>query len=221
MLHPRIHMRPSFNPSLYLVTDRDLARGRPLHEVVAAAVAGGVTMVQLREKHCSTRMFMAEALALLPLLRAHGVPLLINDRVDVALAVGADGVHLGQEDMPPAAARTLLGPDALIGLTLDTPEQAAEVDMACVDYVGISAYASTTKTDVRYIFVHEEVRRLRRTLSVPIVAIGGINAGNAAALVRAGADGVAVVSAIMAADDPRTASAELLAAVRAAQTRDQ
>ena len=145
---------------LYLVTDRNLSLGRSLDEVVAEAVAGGVTMVQLREKDCSTRDFVALARRLLPLCRKAGVPLLINDRVDVALAVDADGVHIGQSDMPYEEARRLLGYDKIIGLSVENMAEVEKANELDVDYVGISpVYGTPTKTDTAEPFGLDELRR--------------------------------------------------------------
>lgn len=191
---------------LCLVTDRGLAGARTLPDIVAEAVAGGVTMVQLREKTASTRAFVAEAEALLRLLRPHGVPLVINDRVDVALAVGADGVHVGQDDMPVDLVRRLVGPAMLIGLSITSDADMARPDAGSADYLGVGpVFAQATKPDATPPLGLEGLARLARTATRPVMAIGGIDAGNAEAMLRAGADGLAVVSAIMAASDPRAA----------------
>lgn len=204
-------MKPAFDPRLYLVTDRDMLAGRSLVDVVAAAVRGGVTVVQLREKHCGTREFIAVARALQPLLAAHRVPLLINDRVDVALAVQADGVHLGQSDMEYADARRLLGPDALIGISIETPAQAEGVE---ADYLGVGPIFSTaTKPDAAPAWGLETLRAFRVSNKSTLVAIGGIHLANAPDVMEAGADGVAVVSALCAAPDPEAAARALLRAI--------
>lgn len=195
---------------LYLVTDRDLCLGRPIEEVVLAAVRGGVSLVQLREKQATTRAFVAEAERLKRLLAAHGVPLIINDRIDVALAVGADGVHIGQEDMPYPLARRLLGPEAIIGLSVETEEQVREAEGYDVDYLGVSPILPTpTKTDTRGSWGLEGLARVRALSRHRLVAIGGLNASNAASAVRAGADSIAVVSAICSAPEPQAAAATL------------
>jgi len=210
--------RPAFDPAVYLVTDRGLARGRDLLEVVAEAVAGGAGLVQLREKHADTRQFLDLARALAALLAPSGVPLLINDRIDVALAAGADGVHLGQTDMPVDMARAMLGPGALIGLSVETPEQAREAEGLDVDYLGVSpVFATPTKADTGPAWGLDGLAGLASWSRHVLVAIGGIGPGNAAQVARAGARGVAVVSAICAADSPRDAAAALLAAVRRAR----
>lgn len=208
--------RPAFDPAVYLVTDRGLARGRDLLAVVAEAVAGGAGLVQLREKHADTREFLDLARALVALLAPSGVPLLVNDRIDVALAAGADGVHLGQSDMPVPMARAMLGPDALIGLSVETPAQAREAEDLDVDYLGVSpVFATPTKADAGPAWGLDGLAGLAAWSRHVLVAIGGIGPGNAAQVVRAGAHGLAVVSAICAADSPRDAAAALLAAVKA------
>ncbi len=203
-------MRPTFDPTLYLVTDRGLARGRDLVDLVTAAVRGGVTLVQLREKSCSTREFLALARALRARLEPLSIPLIINDRVDIALASGASGVHIGQSDMPYGDARRLLGPDAIIGLSVETMAQAEEAARLDVDYLGVSPVFSTpTKTDTTTEWGLEGLAALARVSPHPLVAIGGINRTNVAAVRDAGAAGVAVVSAICASDDPEAAAREL------------
>jgi thiamine-phosphate pyrophosphorylase len=196
--------------SLYLVTDRGLSRGRATLDIVGAAVQGGVTCVQLREKTCSTRVFIAEALAIRDFLRARGIPLIINDRVDVALAVGADGVHLGQSDMPLAMARSLLGRSQIIGVSVESLKDAAEAEKGGADYLGVSPiFATATKTDTAAPLGLEGLRAIRRAVKLPLVGIGGLGPGNAAQVIASGADGVAVVSAIVAAADPELAAREI------------
>ncbi|MCE1227390.1 MAG: thiamine phosphate synthase [Geobacteraceae bacterium] len=202
-------MSKSANNSLllHLVTDRSLSLGRSLVEVVQEAVAGGVTCVQLREKDCSTRQFLQEAELLKKLLRPLGVPLIINDRVDIALAIGADGVHLGQSDMPICHARRLLGPGCLIGISAESLDHALEAEQQGADYIGISPVFSTpTKTDTAPALGLDGLRLIRERVQIPLVGIGGINLTNASQVIAAGADGVAVVSAIMAAESPRQAA---------------
>lgn len=195
--------------TLYLVTDRRLSAARPLPDLVAAAVRGGATAVQLREKECCTREFVELARALKTLLRPLGVPLIVNDRVDVALAAGADGVHVGQSDMHYGDVRRLLGPSAVIGLSVETLEQAAAAPPDA-DYLGVSPVFSTpTKTDAAPEWGLAGLAALRRAARHPLVAIGGIHCGNAARVIGAGADGIAVVSAICAAPDPEVAARAL------------
>jgi len=196
-----------FDLSLYLVTDPLLAGPRGVVETVRQALDGGVTIVQLRDPEAKTRALVETAAALLEVTRPRGVPLIINDRVDVMLAVGADGVHVGANDMEPAVARRLAGPDAIVGRSITTLDELRETDLAGVDYIGASPVFSTpTKTDTGPELGLEGLKRLRAATTLPIVGIGRINAENARAVIEAGADGVAVVSAIMAAADPAAAA---------------
>ena len=191
-----------------LVTDRSLARGRSLVDVVGAALRGGATMVQLREKEAGTREFVEEARALKPLLEQWGAPLIVNDRIDVALAIGADGVHLGQTDMPLEVARALLGPDKTIGLSITNERQMLAPDAGRADYLGLGPiYAQTTKRDASMPLGPEGFSHLRAMTSRPVVAIGGLTLDNAAPVIAVGADGLAVVSAIMSAHDPQAVAA--------------
>lgn len=195
---------------LCLVTDRNLCGTRPLEEIVLESVRGGVTSVQLREKHLATRTFVATAAHLKALLAPFGIPLIINDRVDVALAVGANGVHVGQDDMPCETVRRLLGPTALIGLSVECWEDAMRAQDQPVDYLGVSPiFATPTKTDTRGAWGLEGLARIRAFSRHPLVAIGGLNEANIAEVVRAGAEGIAVVSALCAAPDPRQAAERL------------
>ena len=205
---------------LYLVTDRDLSLGRSLEEVVSEAVKGGVTIVQLREKEASTGEFVALARRLMSILKPLGIPLIINDRVDVALAVDADGVHIGQSDMAYADARRLLGPDKIIGLSVESLEDLEAANALDVDYVGISpVYGTPTKTDTAEPFGLEGLRKAVDISVHPTVAIGGMNARTIGEVMEAGADGVAVVSAICSAEDISKAAKELKAIVEAAANR--
>ena len=199
---------------LYLVTDRALARGRPLVDLVRQAVDGGVTIVQLREKETSTREFVDVAKALREMLAPLGVPLVINDRLDVALAVGADGVHLGQDDMPAAAARGLLGKDKLLGVSVSTVEEARRAEAEGADYLGVSPiYATPTKTDTPSPVGLAGLAAVRAATRLPLVAIGGLHADNLSEVLANGVEGIAVVSAIMAADDPGAAARKLRARI--------
>lgn len=192
---------------LYLVTDQASLRGRTLADVVLAAVQGGVSCVQLRDKTLGTRDFVALALAVKDLLAPFDVPLVINDRMDVALACGAQGVHLGQSDMPVALARQLLPPEVFIGLSVENLGDVARAAGQAVDYLGISpVYATPTKTDTAAPWGLAGVQQVRALTGLPLVAIGGIHLGNANDLLQAGADGLAVVSAICSAADPQAAA---------------
>lgn len=206
---------------LYLVTDRALSIGRPLLDIVSAAVRGGVTMVQLREKECDTREFIELGRTVHTITNAADIPLIINDRADVAQVIGAEGLHIGQHDMSYTDARRLLGPKAIIGLSVENEEQAREcLSFSGLDYIGASPVFSTpTKTDTAPALGLDGIRRLRNIVGadLPMVAIGGINQANIQDIIHAGADGVAVVSAICSAPSPAKASASLLAAVKEAK----
>lgn len=196
--------------SLYLIADTEFAAGKDLLPRIREAVLGGVTVVQLRAKDVGTRDFLELASRISEQLGKLGVPFLINDRVDIVLACGATGVHLGQDDMPLPDARRFLGPDKTIGISVNTLEEAVEAQMLGADYVGLGPiYATTTKDTDLPIVGSEGIRRMHKLIDIPIIAIGGINAGNAADVLRAGAAGVAVVSAILGAADARKAAAEL------------
>ncbi|MEN9473998.1 MAG: hypothetical protein RIS48_718 [Pseudomonadota bacterium] len=196
---------------LHLVTDAAQCGERGLLAVVQSAVRGGVTCVQLREKSLDTRAFVERARALKALLSPWRIPLLVNDRVDVALAAGADGVHVGQSDMAPQDVRRLM-PGALIGLSIESWQQMREAEQAPVDYYGISpVFATSSKADAAPALGLAGLQQLRLMTARPLVAIGGIQAGNVAAVMAAGADGVAVVSALCAAADPAAAARHLRA----------
>jgi thiamine-phosphate pyrophosphorylase len=196
--------------SLYLVTDRGLARGRSTLEIVKAAVSGGVTCIQLREKDCSTLEFIEQAVAIKNFLETRQIPLIINDRLDVALAVGADGIHLGQTDMPLGIAKKIAGPSMLIGISAESVQDAIEAENSGADYLGVSPiYATPTKTDTAPPLELQGLREIRSRVKIPLVGIGGLNKSNAAEVIQNGGDGVAVVSAIVAADDPELAARTL------------
>jgi thiamine-phosphate pyrophosphorylase len=206
---------------LYALVDPAVAGGRTLPNL-AGLIAGSATLVQFRDKHGSTRAMVDEARALREVLEPAGVPLLINDRVDVALAAEADGVHIGQDDMAPADARLLLGRTAIIGLSLSTVQQAQTAPLELLDYVGIGAvFATGSKDDAKAPIgvsgLRDIVQAVRaRKPGFPICGISGINPGNAGEVIAAGADGVAVISALSLASDPGKAALDLRAVVGAA-----
>lgn len=192
---------------VYLVTDRGLCRNRPLRDIVLQAVQGGVAYVQLREKDISTRLFVEEARAIKKILEPYRVPLIINDRLDVALACGADGVHIGQDDMPYETARKLMGKDAVIGLSVETWEDVEASEKLNVSYIGVSpVFATPTKTDTKEPWGLDGLKKIKAFSRHPLIAIGGINESNARDVVEAGADCLAVVSAICAVDNPAGAT---------------
>jgi thiamine-phosphate pyrophosphorylase len=206
---------------LYALVDPAVAGGRSL-PTLAALIAGSATLVQLRDKHGSTRVMIEEARDVMAALRPRGVPLLINDRVDVALATGAQGVHIGWDDMEVADARRLLGKDAIIGLSIKTAEQAAAAPLELLNYVAIGGvFATTSKDNVAKPIGTDGLRDLVRVIRArkpgyPICAIAGINEANAGEVIAAGADGVAVISALSMAGDPSEAAREMRSAVDAA-----
>lgn len=211
-------MKEKLDLRLYLVTDRALSKGRSLEKVVLAAVQGGVTIVQLREKECTTREFVALAIKVKELLDPLKVPLIINDRLDVALAVKADGIHLGQSDMPYRIAREILGKNAIIGLSVESIQDAQEAEDMDVDYLGISpVFLTPTKTDLTKELGLDGIRKIKAFSRHKLVAIGGINGSNAKNVIYAGADGIAVVSAICSAENPHDAAKSLLKIIHAAQ----
>jgi thiamine-phosphate pyrophosphorylase len=204
--------------TLYLVADAGSAAGRDLAALVDAAVDGGVTVVQLRAKDLPKSDVIALAGEISRRLGPREVPLLVNDHPDVAKACGAAGVHLGQDDMPVAFARRLLGPEAVIGVSVNTPDEARRAELEGADYVGAGpAYATSTKETSLAVLGPDGLGLLKRATALPIVAIGGITPANAGELARAGVAGIAAVSAILGAPDPRHAAAELLLAFRSRQ----
>lgn len=200
----------------YFVTQSDLTDGRGTLATVEAAIEGGVDVVQLREKHASARERYDLGRELRKVTRDADVPLIVNDRVDLAAAIDADGVHLGDDDLPSAVAREQLGEATMVGRSVSTPEAAREAERAGADYLGVGAvYRTSTKdtSESESEIGLEAVREIREAVDIPFIGIGGVTAENAANVVRAGADGVAVVSAIAAAEDPAAATRELRAAV--------
>jgi thiamine-phosphate pyrophosphorylase len=199
-----------FDLSLYLVTDSMLLNGRDIGWLVEEAVKGGVTMVQLREKTCSTRDFIELAIRLKQILSSYRIPLIINDRLDVTLAANADGLHIGQNDMPYETARRILGYDKIIGLSVETREQAMQANLLDVDYIGLSpVFDTNTKKDINTPLGLDGIRDVVSFTRHPTVAIGGINLSNAQDILRSGANGIAVVSAIISAENPMEAAQKL------------
>ncbi|EPA8367450.1 thiamine phosphate synthase [Vibrio fluvialis] len=198
------------NPyTLYLVTD-DQQNLNTLCHVVKQAIAGGVSLVQVREKQGDVRTFIERAAAVKAMLSGSGVPLIINDRVDVALAVDADGVHLGQSDMPATLARQLLGPDKLIGLSVENEQQFEQAQSLPVDYLGLSAiFATPTKTNTVKHWGLDGLNWAMARSRLPMVAIGGLNTNNIGAVAQTGVQGIALVSAISHARDPQQAARDL------------
>lgn len=203
--------RPDY--TLYVITGAQFSLGRDTVEVMSAAIRGGAGVIQLREKELAGKQMLALGRQLRQLTRETGVSLIVNDRVDVALAVDADGVHLGQGDLPVAEARRLLGPNKIIGVSALTLEQAMQAREDGADYLGVGpVFATATKEDAGPALGLELVSRVAGQVGLPQVAIGGITAENAATVAAAGADGVAVVTAVVAAEDVSGAAARLIKA---------
>ena len=212
-----------FDLSLYVLLDRDFTAGRPLVEVAAAAVRGGATLLQLRDKGNDTRRFYVDAQAVMSWARAAGVPVIINDRVDIALAVDADGVHIGENDLPLFVTRRLLGPSKIIGASAGSVMAAEEASAMGADYLGVGPVyeARNTKPDAGPPAGLDLVRTIAARTAVPVCGIGGINADNAAAVMAVGASGIAVISAVGLATDIAGAAHTLITAVRNGQEGTQ
>lgn len=200
-------MRPDY--SLYLVTDRMRMSTRTLNEAVEQAIAGGCTLVQLREKEIPALDFYMLALEMKKITDRYGIPLIINDRIDIAMAVGAAGVHIGQKDIPADIARKVIGKDMLLGVSAASVAEAVDAVEAGTDYLGVGAMFPTgTKPDAGYVSM-EELGKIRRAVDIPIVVIGGISRENAMLFRPMGIDGLAVVSAVIAQPDIKKSAADL------------
>lgn len=187
--------------TLYLVTDRRLMSSGTIEEAVTLAIEGGTSVVQLREKDCSSREFYELALRVKEITAPRNVPLIINDRIDICLAANADGVHLGQKDLPCREARKILGSDKIIGVSASLPEEARQAQTDGADYLGVGAvFATGTKSDTRPV-TPEIIREIRAAVTIPFVVIGGVNAENITQLYGLGINGAAVVSAVIAQND--------------------
>lgn len=200
--------------TLYLCTDRGLMSTDTLEEAVEQAVQGGCTVVQLREKDCTSLEFYETARSIKKITDRYKVPLIINDRVDIALAVDADGVHVGQSDLPASVVRRILGPDKIIGVSAGTLAEALQAEAEGADYLGVGAmYATSTKEDADVTTI-EELKEIRKAVGIPIVVIGGINKNTLENFKGYGINGLAVVSAVIAADDIKAAAGELVSMFR-------
>jgi thiamine-phosphate pyrophosphorylase len=211
--------KPTFRDiDLYVVTDQKLSKGRPLEEVVAAAIAGGATAIQLRDKDAATRTLLEIGTRIRLLTRDKSVLFIVNDRVDIAVAVDADGVHLGQDDLPILAARTILGYDKIIGISVSNLERAIAAEQAGADYLGLSPiFTTSTKPDAGTGLGLDFIRQVKQKVNIPLVAIGGINTDNIAEVIEAGADTAAVVSAVVSADNIEKATKELVDKIKKAK----
>ena len=206
--------------SLYLITDRHLAGSRGIADIVEEAIRGGVTCVQVREKDASAREFWETSLKVEEAARRGGVPVIINDRIDIAIACGAAGVHIGQDDLPFRQVRKLVGSGRIIGVSAGNREEARDAEEAGADYVGVGpVFRTGTKADAGAPIGLEGLRAIVEAVSIPVVAIGGIHAGNIRDVFRAGVRGAAVISAIVAARNPESAARELADAIR--EIRDE
>ena len=206
------------NFSLYVISDDNLCRGRDLLEVLSEAICGGATCIQLRGKNLSARELYTLAVKVRALTASKGVTFIVNDRLDVALAVQADGVHLGQSDLPAVAARLIMPPEMLLGVTVRNVQQAVQAQVDGASYLGAgSVFATNTKLDTGKSMGLANLVKICRSVRVPVVGIGGINAVNAGSVIAAGADGVAVVSSVISAADVAGAAREIGRAVVAAR----
>ena len=197
------------------MADSEAAAGKDILRLIAEAVSGGATIVQLRGKKWTSRAFLDLGEKAVRLLRPQRIPLIINDRVDIALACGADGVHLGQDDMPLPYARAILGKKRIIGISASTVDEAETAEKGGADYIGVGAvYRTFSKKDTGPLLGLEGLSKIRQRVKLPILAIGGISAANAAEVISAGADGVAVISAIAAAKDPQKAAAGIVETIK-------
>ena len=203
-------MKHGIDYSLYLCTDRRLMTSPTIEASAESALRGGTTVIQLREKDCSSREFYELGLRVKKITERYNAPLIINDRVDIALAVGAAGVHVGQGDLPCKVVREMIGPDMIVGVSAATLEEAVRAEQDGADYLGVGAmYATATKTDTRPVSM-EELLKIRAAVKIPIVVIGGINKQTLGNFKGTGVNGLAVVSAIVAQPDPEAAARELL-----------
>lgn len=195
--------------SVYLCTDRELMSTQTLEEAVEAAIKGGATLIQLREKNCSSKEFYETAVSIKKITEKYNVPLIINDRVDIALAVDAEGVHVGQSDLPAKVVRKIIGKDKIVGVSARSQELAMKAYEDGADYLGVGAmYATSTKKDAKVI-TKEELAKIRSSVPIPIVVIGGVNENNVSDFKGTGIDGVAVVSAIIGKPDIEEAARNL------------
>ncbi|MGN6773268.1 MAG: thiamine phosphate synthase [Rhizobiaceae bacterium] len=211
-------MKKPFDLSLYLVLDPDLCGPMGMVQTTHAAVAGGVTMVQLRDKHASTAEMIGTGRALQAVLAGTGVPLVVNDDVEAAVTLGADGLHVGQDDCDARSARARIGPDMILGVSVETEALATALDPAIVDYAGVGpVFATPTKPDHKQPVGLDGLARLAAASPVPTVAISGLKAEHAASVLAAGADGLAVVSAICGKPDPRRAAMAIAGAIAVAR----
>lgn len=212
---PTIESTPwaNLDYSLYLVTDRDCLVNRDLYQSIEQALLGGVTLVQLREKAVSSREFLDIALRVKEITTRYRIPLIINDRLDIALAIDADGLHIGQDDLPLPLARKLFGENKIIGVSAHTLDEALSAERQGADYLGVGAiYPTPTKPDALTVSL-KQLAEIKKSIAIPVVAIGGINAENASDIMTTGIDGVSIVSAILGKQDIQKAARDLLSKI--------
>lgn len=203
-------VKDNIDYSLYLVTDSRNKRNQEFLNIIEDALKGGVSVVQIREKELDLIPFYERANTVKQLTDKYDVPLIINDRISIAIALGADGAHVGQDDMDGALARNILGPDRILGISASTVEEAKKAEEDGADYIGCGAvFPTSTKDDADSVSI-EEFKKIKESVDIPVIAIGGIKKDNISQLKDTGVDGISVVSAIMNADEPKTASEELL-----------
>jgi len=203
-------MKPKVDYSLYLCTDRELMNSDSIEEGVELAIKGGVTIVQLREKNCLGKEFLRIAHGVKEVTDAYEIPLIINDRIDIAMAVDADGVHLGQKDIPASVAREMLGKHKIIGVSAYNAELALRAQKDGADYIGVGdVFGTATKADTHRVS-YDELVKIKKTVKIPIVAIGGVKPENMPRLAGTGVDGVAVVSAVLGAKNITEAAEEMI-----------
>ena len=195
--------------TLYLVTDRSVMSAKSLEQAVEQAIQGGCTVVLLREKYASSREFFETAQRVKQITDSYHIPLIINDRTDICLAVNAAGIHIGQQDLPAKIVRSMVGPDKIIGVSAATLSEAIQAEQDGADYLGVGAmFATSTKTNTRPVTI-EQLTQIKQAVQIPVVAIGGIQSSNAATLTKTGIDGIAVVSAILAQENITHAAEQL------------
>jgi thiamine-phosphate pyrophosphorylase len=213
-------MKKKVDWRLCFIADSEATAGKDIIGVVNEAVEGGATLIQLRGKTWASRDFLSLGIKLSRVLGPRRIPLIINDRADIAFLCRADGVHLGQDDIPPAAARQILGRSALIGVSVCSPAEAAAAEAKGADYLGAGPlFPTLSKADLPPIVGLDGLREIRARVRIPMLAIGGITASNAAEVIAAGADGVAVISAVSSAKDPRRAASELIGSIDKLKSR--
>lgn len=207
-------MKKNIDYSLYLCTDRELMSSATIEENVELAIQGGCTVVQLREKDCSSKEFYDIALRVKNITDKYNIPFIINDRIDIAMAVKADGVHIGQSDLPAKVVREIVGADMIIGVSTTNVDESVKAVSDGADYIGVGAmYSTDTKTDAKVVTM-DELARIRQAVQIPIVVIGGINMKTLHNFKYKGIDGLAVVSAIVAQKDVKQAAADMLKAFK-------